>query len=269
MKIFDIEIKKLYKKDLLNDILSFEKRSIVFTPNPEILLESLEDNKFKENLEKADYLTADWIGLYLAFQILDDKSSKIIKFIKLPYYLYRLFFKRKSLYDKYGERICWSDLSLDILNFSNENDKKITIIDLYNPNDKNKIASQSVFKERLKQKYKNLNLDYIIYNPSKKEDIIKQIQNNSSEILFSTLGMKKQEESIVEIMSKCENIKLWLWVGSSFDYIVWFQKRAPLFFRKVWIEWLYRLITWPQKIKRLNRLYRAIFLFTYKVINMV
>ena len=40
------------------------------------------------------------------------------------------------------------------------------------------------------------------------EDIINKISSSKSKILFSTLGMKKQEQSIVEIMQSCNNIKL-------------------------------------------------------------
>jgi exopolysaccharide biosynthesis WecB/TagA/CpsF family protein len=78
--------------------------------------------------------------------------------------------------------------------------------------------------------------------------------------------MKRQEKSVVEIMEKCENIKIWLWVGSSFDYFIGFQKRAPKLWRTLWLEWLYRLLTWPRKLERLKRLWNAIFVFTFKVI---
>jgi exopolysaccharide biosynthesis WecB/TagA/CpsF family protein len=79
--------------------------------------------------------------------------------------------------------------------------------------------------------------------------------------------MKKQEQSIVEIMQQVQNIKLWLAIWSSFDYLIGFQKRAPKFFRFLWIEWLYRLFNWPNKINRLKRLYNAIFIFLFEIIN--
>ena len=74
---------------------------------------------------------------------------------------------------------------------------------------------------------------------------------------------KIQEENVVETMKNCENIKLWLWVGSSFDYFIGFQKRAPKAWRAIWLEWLYRLITWPRKLERIKRLWRAIFVFIF------
>jgi N-acetylglucosaminyldiphosphoundecaprenol N-acetyl-beta-D-mannosaminyltransferase len=78
--------------------------------------------------------------------------------------------------------------------------------------------------------------------------------------------MKKQEKSVIEVMKVCKNIKIWLWIGSSFDYFIWFQKRAPKIWRKLGFEWLYRLFTWPKKLDRLKRLWNAIFVFTFKII---
>jgi len=266
MQIFWVNIDNIKYNTLLEKIKKLDKQNIIFTPNPEILLKAKSCENFKKILNKANYLTADWVWLYIAFQINDNKYWKIINTILIPYYFFNLFFRRKYLYKKYWERICWSDLTSDLLEFAQKNNVKITIIDLHNPNDFKKIESQKVFRNKLKERFKNLDLDYFIYDLRKKDEIIAKICKSESKILFSTLWMKAQEESIVEIMNKCKNIKLWLWVWSSFDYFVWFQKRAPKFLRSLWFEWLYRLITWPQKIKRIKRLWNAIFVFIFKVL---
>jgi N-acetylglucosaminyldiphosphoundecaprenol N-acetyl-beta-D-mannosaminyltransferase len=192
--------------------------------------------------------------------------DKIFSFLLIPYFFFNLFFFRSKLYKKYWERICWSDLTKDLIHFSIQNNIKITIIDPYRPNDKAKIIAQKKFRDNLLKKFPELKFDFFIYEDKQKKDIINKIKNSDSKILFSTLWMKAQEESIIEILSEAKNIKLGLWVGSSFDYFIWFQKRAPLIFRKIWLEWFYRLITWPQKLKRLKRIYNAIFVFIFKVI---
>ena len=266
MEIFNVSINKIKYSDLFKEITKFENQNIVFTPNPEILLKTLEDKEFENLIKKANYLTADWIGLYIAFQINDNKYWKLINTILLPYFFFNLFFRRKRLYKKYWERICWSDITKDLINLLNKTWDKFTIVDLYNPTDLNKVNSQKEFPSLMKKQFNNLNFDYFIYNPTEKENIITEIKNSDSKIVFSTLWMKKQEGSIVEIIDKCKNIKLWLWIWSSFDYFIWFQKRAPSVWRKLWLEWLYRLLTWPKKIIRLKRLYSAIFVFIYKII---
>ncbi len=267
MKIFSIQLSQKKYKEIFEDITSFNTQHIVFTPNPEILLKTKTDSNFRELLNKATYLTADGIGLYIAFQINDSKYNSFIDFLLLPYYFFNLFFRRNYLYKKYWERICGSDLTWDLVPFAEKNNIKITIIDPYFPKDLAKCKAQETFREDLLKKFPKLNFDFFVYKPEQKDKIIEQIKNSDSKILFSTLWMKKQEQSVVEIMEKCYNIKLGLWIGSSFDYFTWFQKRAPKFWRSIWLEWLYRLATWPQKLTRLKRLWNAIVVFIWEVLK--
>jgi N-acetylglucosaminyldiphosphoundecaprenol N-acetyl-beta-D-mannosaminyltransferase len=58
------------------------------------------DSEFKKLLQKADYLTPDGIGLYIAFQMLSTRSF-FLRILLLPYYLFNLFFRKKYLYKKY------------------------------------------------------------------------------------------------------------------------------------------------------------------------
>lgn len=267
MQIFWIKINKISYKELFKEITQMNKQNIVFTPNPEILLKTLKDKEFETLVNKANFKTSDWIWLYIAYQIIDNKYWKIINTLLLPFYFFNLFFRKKSLYKKYGERICGSDLTKDLIKYSEKNKIKITIIDLYNPTDAKKVESQKVFSTHLKNRFNNLDFDYYIYEPDKKEEIIEKIKNSDSKIIFSTLWMKRQEESVIEIMQTCQNIKIWLGIGSSFDYFIWFQKRAPKIWRWLWLEWFYRLLTWPKKIDRLKRLYNAIIIFIFEVIK--
>jgi len=279
MKIFDIELDNLKYNDFMNNIKSDlntdkNEQKIIFTPNPEILLKTLEDREFKDLLEKANFLTIDGIWIYIWAQILENKKNPLAPFsggiiwniLLLPYYFFNLFFRKKYLYKKYWERICGSDLTSDLVSFSEKENIKITILDPYYPQDLKKVEAQKNFRKNLLKKFPKLNFDFFIYKKEEKEDIIKKICSSNSKILFSTLWMKSQEKSIIEIMEKSPNLKLWLWIGSSFDYFIWFQKRAPKLFRNLWIEWLYRIFTWPQKLKRLKRLYNAIFVFIWKVL---
>lgn len=281
MQIFWINIDKLRYKDFFEDIIKFDKYRIVFTPNPEMLLKVKNDDEFRNILNKADYLTSDGIGLYIAFQIKTSPLAPllqgegniryfllvILNIFLLPYYFFNLFFRRSYLYEKYGDRICWSDLTADLLTYSQKNKIKITVIDPSYPEDKAKTDSQNSFRVNLSKKFPNLDFDFFVYSEEKKGEIMEKIASSNSKILFSTLGMKTQEKSVLDIMDKCKNIKLWLWVGSSFDYFIWFQKRAPKLWSNLWLEWLYRLIFWRRRIYRLKRLWNAIFVFTWEVLK--
>lgn len=159
----------------------------MFTPNPEILLIANQDKDFAKMLKKADYLLPDGIGLYVGYQILDSSHSKLIDTLLIPYYILNLFLKRTILYSVYGERICGSDLTQDLVSWAEKKGKRITVIDLHAPHDERKVATQKTFKKQIKKKYPKLKLDYYIYDERKKDKIIEKISDSDSEILFSTL----------------------------------------------------------------------------------
>jgi len=280
MKIFWLEISKYHYDTFLEEITGFLNTSpqpspwegegvkwrSIFTPNPEICLKTLEDREFLHVLQKADYLTSDGIWLYLGYQINDSKLPKIVQFLMLPIYVFNILFRRKYIYERYGERICGSDITNSLLEYSQKNNIKIAIIDPYYPRDQWKCESQETFREKLSAKFPGLGFDFYIEKDNNRAEIFQKIETSWVQILFATLGMKKQEMCIMEWLEACPNLRLWLGIGSSFDYHTGFQKRAPKIFRDVGFEWLYRIFTSPNKLKRLGRIYQALIVFPLKVI---
>lgn len=265
MNIFGLEIKPLSYDLLFRDITETRRRWVkIFTPNPEIMLRVKDDEDFKKTLEKATYLTSDWIWLFIWYEILASRLPKLINTGLVPFYIARLIFDSKYYYRKFWDRICGSDLTKDLLKYYNLNCGKVAIIDPYFPNDKKKVESQKTCIEKLNKIYPNIDFKlHILSKP--KEEIRNEIAEDKPDLLLVTTGMKSQEEMVNYIMEEAD-VKTWLWIGSSIDYLIWFQKRAPKVFSTLWIEWLYRLITGPQKLKRLNRIYQAIVIFLLKII---
>ncbi len=272
MKIFELKIDRLKYSKFFTEITAllqkkdFKNWKAIFTPNPEMCLQTLKDKEFLQALQKADYLTSDGIGLYFWYQIQDNNYGSFINILLFPYYFLNLFFRKFYLYQKYGERICGSDVTEDLVYFCEAKSIRIAILDPYYPNDVEKCLSQKYFSKNLLKVFPNLKFDHYIYTEKEKNSIFEKISHSKAEILFSTLWMKKQELSVLDWLKKCKNLKLWLWVGSSFDYFIWFQKRAPKIFRDFWLEWLYRVFTSPNKIKRLGRIYQALIVFPIKVL---
>lgn len=275
MKIFELEIPKLWYTEFIQEIkadimttVSWDRSHarLIFTPNPEICLKTLEDREFLEALKQADYLTSDGIGLYLAYQINDSRLTKIFLFFLLPYYIFNILFRKKFLYQRYGDRICWSDLTIELVKFAQKEEKRIAIIDPYFPEDTGKCEAQKNFREKLLEKFPHLLFDFYILTWNNSLEVLDTLKHSDAEICFVTLGMKKQELFCLEVQENCTNIKLAAWVGSSFDYYTWFQKRAPKIWRESWFEWLYRIFTSPNKLKRLGRISQALIVFPFKIL---
>ena len=71
----------------------------------------------------------------------------------------------------------------------------------------------------------------------------------SADILFVAFGSPKQEKWIYENLPKLD-VTVAIGVGGSFDFISGKVKRAPVFIRNLGLEWLFRLIIQPWRVKR-------------------
>jgi N-acetylglucosaminyldiphosphoundecaprenol N-acetyl-beta-D-mannosaminyltransferase len=79
--------------------------------------------------------------------------------------------------------------------------------------------------------------------------IIQRINASGADILFIALGTPKQEFWIDRHLPELR-IKVCQGVGGTFDVIAGRVKRAPLLFRKMHLEWFYRLTSQPKRMLR-------------------
>ena len=73
-------------------------------------------------------------------------------------------------------------------------------------------------------------------------------------MLFVCLGAPVQEKWIAANRDKLDNVKLMLALGGSLDGYSGNVKRAPKVFRKLGLEWFYRLLCDPKRIGRMMAL---------------
>lgn len=79
--------------------------------------------------------------------------------------------------------------------------------------------------------------------------LIERINASGAEILFVALGSPKQEGWIDDYLPKL-HVKVCQGVGGTFDVLAGRVKRAPISFRKLHLEWFYRLLTQPKRLIR-------------------
>jgi N-acetylglucosaminyldiphosphoundecaprenol N-acetyl-beta-D-mannosaminyltransferase len=81
------------------------------------------------------------------------------------------------------------------------------------------------------------------------EPDVKEINKVKPDLLFVALGHGKQERWISKNLPKL-NVKLAMGIGGALDQIAKPWLRAPQFMRQVGLEWLWRLLMQPWRIKR-------------------
>jgi len=279
INILGVEINTLNKDQVVNKIDQFllsQNKHYIVTPNPEFLMVAQKDQEFKNILNKADLAVPDGIGLLWASSLIRSKIKDLFFIDRFPgrrqrstrikVYLKSIFYGLMLiLYPKYcqkviSERITGTDLIFDIAKLCEQ--KKCSIFLLGAKEGVAEVCALKLFK-----KYPNLKISGTYSgNPEQKYDkhIVDILNNTKTDVLLVAYGHPKQEKWISRNLSKLENIKVAIGVGGAFDFISGKVKRAPKIFRRLDLEWFYRVIRQPQ---RFNRILTATWQFSNEVIE--
>jgi len=150
----------------------------------------------------------------------------------------------------FPEKIVGAGLILDIAKLARDNNLSVYLLGGY-------ADTPKIVAEKL-----NATL-YSNKNPGD-ASVIEDINESNPDILLVAYGPIKQEKWIYENLPKLTSVKLVIGVGGSFDYIAGKRLSPPKWMRKIGLEWLWRLITQPQRIKRI---WQATFSLIYNVIK--
>ncbi len=224
VKINNVTLQEAVEK-IENQIKIGSKYSI-YTPNTEIVMMCQKDKEFLKYINNGDMVIPDGIGLVYA--------SKIKK---LPL----------------KERTAGYDLSIKLLEIANNNKLKLYMIG-GKPGVTDKAA------KNIKLKFPDINIcgykhgyfkgTHLDMNGHEEElEVINDINEKSPDILFVGFGAKKQEKWIEYNKNKI-NATIIIGNGGTIDGIAGNVKRAPDIFIKLGLEWFYRLIKDPKRIKR-------------------
>ncbi len=258
--ILDIPFTTLSKQAVLTLFLNHLKkeRSTLFvsTPNPEILLESIENKRLKHTLQNTDLNVPDGIGVIWAYHFLKNCGKTKPAFLfKALISLITLPFKK---FQTFNQAITGTDLMKEITTSANFNAYRIFLL-----------GARPGIAQQTKQAILKANSGAQIVGTSSANpndnSVLTEIQKAKTDILFVAYGCPKQELWIAENLDKLKGVKLAMGIGGAFDFISGNIKRAPGFLRKAGLEWVFRLLQQPGK--RLGRIYRAIFVFPYTIIK--
>ncbi len=93
--------------------------------------------------------------------------------------------------------------------------------------------------------------------------IVSRINASGAEMLFVAFGSPAQDFWIQRNLKKMPSVRSAMGVGGAFDLLAGVRKRAPNIFQLLGIEWLWRLIKEPLRIKRIIT---AVIVFPYLVL---
>ncbi len=225
------------------DFLQGKEQRTVFTPNPEMLVKADGDPYFKKVLNSSNLNICDGFGL----RLLSGFSLQRLTGVDFMLALCRLAEEKGKL--------------IYLIGSGRDDVVKKTAERLQKKFPKLKIAGYDkgpVINEKLQfdgsastiGQYNNSGLEI---NLNDNTMLIEKIKSAVPDILFVAFGMGKQEKWIYENASHLTSVKIAVGVGGAFDYISGNVPRAPLLLRKIGLEWAYRLVKQPQRLKRIWR----------------
>lgn len=215
-----VDVSLLTYEGIISDLenrIQREEQSTIIAVNPEKIITAQKDATVKKLINNATYQIADGVGVLLASKL---KGGNL-----------------KS-------RVTGVDMMATLLAFAANKQHPV-----YFYGAKEETVKLAI--ENIQQKHPSIIVAGYTNGYDKDEAaLVKRIQASGAKILFVALGSPKQELWIERNMDKLTNVKVFQGVGGSFDVFSGTVKRAPAIFRKLGIEWLYRLMASPSRFKR-------------------
>lgn len=256
LRIFSKDRQRLL--EIILDQINSGKFTRIYTPNPEQIIQSRQNSQFLEVLQGAEICIPDGVGLLIA--------SRLFTLLGI---------KKRSL----QEQIRGRELVVDLLKIAKEQGLTVMVIGGRNYSQESEVRGQG----RAVQLTSNTQRSFSVQqewcgmksihwmegykdakNPTLEEErnLEKEIARIKPDILFVAFGAPTQEfwiESHTDLLKK-NKVKLAMAVGGSFDYLLGIVTQVPRLIYRLGLEWLFRLIRQPWRLRRQLRLVQFIYL---------
>lgn len=222
---------------LLKDWLRSDQGHTIVTPNPEIILRARKDHGLAELLNASDLSLPDGVGLRFAVSAL---QSEVLE-----------------------HRHSGVDVFLTLAQLCQEEQKRLLLVG-GSPGAAEKSAAV------LAKAFPGLHVRGM--DPGSVEgaaghlrmapDVAPAITELSPDVLAVGLGVGKQEEFVARALEFAPSLRIGIGVGGAFEMVSGMLPRAPERFRRMGLEWMWRLYLEP---KRIGRIFRATVIFPVSV----
>ncbi|RSD25215.1 WecB/TagA/CpsF family glycosyltransferase [Mesobacillus subterraneus] len=203
---------------LLTKRINVDKKTFVVTANPEIVMHAIKDPIYNEIVNSADYVVPDGAGVILASRILGTPLK---------------------------ERVAGYDLTIKMLENANQNGWKIYLL-----GGKEDVNSKAVIN--IKKQYPDIKIagNHHGFFDMEDDSVARDILHAKPDIVLVALGFPRQEIWVSKYFGEFKN-GLFIGVGGTIDVLSGNVKRAPSFWVKLNLEWLYRLLIQPSRWRRM------------------
>ncbi|MDO5037584.1 MAG: WecB/TagA/CpsF family glycosyltransferase [Tissierellia bacterium] len=229
IRIFDIQVDNLSFQEVLDSLeeaLVGEDLFRVYTPNTEIAMATKDQPQLAQLVNSADLVLADGIGLVLGSKIQGCPLK---------------------------ERVTGYDVSMALLEIAQRRGYGVYLL-----GGKEGVAQEA--KARLERARPQLKIvgchhgyfkgAHVGASSQEEERLLEDIQSSGAKILFTGLGFPGQEKWLSHHQDQLGPVRVAIGNGGVIDILAGRARRAPDIFIKLHLEWFYRLLSDPSRIKR-------------------
>ena len=221
----------------IEECVEMKRKIMVVTPNPEQIMMAQKDGSFRENLNQASLALCDGEGLLWASRFLEVEPP-------IP------------------ERVTGEEVMNALLERAQTKGWRVMLVG--GKGDTAFRAAEII--QNLKLKMKNYSSKFKIKgiegmkdiqhsNPGENRRVIREINTFRPDLLFVAFGAPWQEKWLAQNFEKLD-IQVGMDVGGALDMIVDPTLRPPEFMTRFGLDWMYRLLRQPWRIKRQMALLR-------------
>ena len=218
IKILNIDVLAITQAELLERL----KKGVLITPNLDHLIKLQKDRDFYECYQQTEWVVCDSRVLYFLSKLLKKSFPEAIpgsSFFTAFYEYHKedpnckifLLGAREGISKKAMERI-------------NEKVGRPIIVGAHSP---------SFGFEK---------------NERECEELVQIVNDSGANVVLVGVGAPKQEKWIMKWKSKMPNVDIWMALGATIDFEAGTLKRAPRFYQKIGMEWLYRFLKEPKRL---------------------
>lgn len=232
-EFYNIGINITDKKNVMNICNRFflsDKTRTVFFLNAHCFNIAQKNQKYRNALNNSDLVLNDGIG------------------IKLGSYLAGI---------KIRENLNGTDLIPEILSLAANNRKKVFFL-----GGKEGVAEKA--SQTIKDRIPEMQIAGCLsgyFSKKEEQEVIEKVNSSEAELLVLGMGVPKQELWASRNRDKLENIKIIIAGGAILDFLSGRIRRAPLWMRKMNMEWVFRLINEPGRLWKRYIIGNILFVF--------
>lgn len=242
------------RKEALENIRLFlcsDRGHQVVTLNSEMVVLATNDADFRRIVDEADLVVADGMGVLCAASYLGKKRQEsLVDFVRLLLMPFYQIFAPRRITDALPEKISGIDLVHAICASDFMQGKRIYLLG----------AEEGIAAKAgavLQKRYPHLGLAGAEagigrdFSARHDDELIARVNAQTPDVIFVALGAPRQEKWIAENLEKLPSVRVAIGVGGSFDVLAGKVQRAPQLMQSHGLEWLWRLVHQPRRIKRI------------------